>query len=339
MTNVRAWVARESGDTLTPFEFQLGTLEASEVEIAVEHCGLCYSDLAAMNSEWGPSSYPIVPGHEVIGRVSALGSAALGLRVGQRVGLGWWAESCSHCAPCVRGEQNFCVTRKPTIVGRYGGFASHVRAHWSWCIPLPEALDPALSGPLMCGGITVFSPFLLHDIKPVHRVGVVGIGGLGHMAVRFARAWGCEVTAFTSKAEKCEEALRLGAHRALVHTDANALKAMTQSLDFLLVTVRKPVDWSGLINTLAPDGRMHLVGVPNEAVPIDVRPHLIMWRRTVSGSSTGSPSLLTTLLSFAARHQLAPEVERFPMARINEAIQHLRSGKARYRVVLDADFS
>jgi alcohol/geraniol dehydrogenase (NADP+) len=339
MNEIQAWAARSPGDVLEPYCYEPGPLEPEQVEVAVEFCGICYSDLAVLNNEWSRSVFPVVPGHEVVGRVTAVGSQVRTVRPGQRVGVGWWAHSCSHCAACMRGDHNFCRERKPTIVGRHGGFADRLRVHWTWAVSLPEGLDPASSAPLMCGGLTVFSPLLLNDVKPTARVGVVGLGGLGHMALRFARAWGCEVTALTSNASKLEEARQLGAHRVLLHTHPDELSSIAGEIDFLLVTARAPLDWPRLVEALAPDGRIHLVGVPNEIIPIDVRPHLIMWRRGVQGSSTGSPSLLATLLAFAARHSISAQVELFPMRRVNDAISHLRSGKARYRVVLQADFS
>lgn len=337
MPLIKAYAALSAGAALQPFEFDPGPLGDEEVEIRVEHCGICHSDLAMIDSEWFPSNYPVVPGHEVVGVITALGPQAKGRQIGQRVGVGWHAGSCSHCNFCLAGEQNLCGKRQPTLIGRHGGFAQSLRAHWSWAVPLPAALDPAAAGPLMCGGGTVFLPFLINSIPPTARVGVVGIGGLGHMAVKFARAWGCEVTAFTSSEPKRVEALALGAHRTLPSNDVKALKAAAGSLDFLLVTVGATLNWDVLIGTLAPKGRMHLVGVVTE--PLAIRSGgLLSWQKGLSASPTPSPSVLSTMLEFATRHQILPQVERFPMSRVNDAIEHLRSGKARYRVVLDADF-
>lgn len=337
MSTIRAWAAHERGGALQAFEYDAGVLGEEDVEIRVEHCGICHSDLAMIDSEWFPASYPVVPGHEVVGVITAMGSRAKGRQIGQRVGIGWHAGSCSHCSFCLGGEQNLCTTRKPTIVGRHGGFGERARAHWSWAVPLPEALDPAAAGPLMCGGGTVFLPFVINAVQPTDRVGVVGIGGLGHLGVKFARAWGCEVTAFTSSASKREEALALGAHRTVSSTDPTELKAAAGSLDFLLITAGASLDWDALINTLAPKGRMHLVGVVTEQMKLRSGA-LLSWQRGLSASPTPSPTLLARMLDFAARHQILPQVERFPMSRVNEAVEHLRSGRARYRVVLDADF-
>lgn len=333
---VHAWAAQEAAKPLVRFDYDPGPLGAEEVEIRVEHCGLCHSDLSLIDNEWGFSNYPIVGGHEVIGTVVALGSGAKGLQLGQRVGLGWMSGSCMSCKSCLGGEPQLCRAGVPTIVGHHGGFADRVRAHWLWTCPLPEGLNPAKAGPLLCGGITVFSPFLTFDIKPVHRVGVVGIGGLGHLALKFARAWGCEVTAFTSSESKRDEALALGAHRVVSSTDPKSMKAIAGQLDLVLVTVNVMLNWKALMSTLAPNGRLHLVGILPQPMEVEAFP-LISGQRSVSGSPTGSRQDIDTMLAFAARHGIEPQTEHYPMSRINEALDHLRAGKARYRVVLDAD--
>lgn len=338
MSTIQTWAATAKGEALQRFDYAPGPLADDEVEVRVEHCGICHSDLALIDSEWFPSNYPVVPGHEVVGVISALGRHAKGRQIGQRVGIGWHTSSCMHCNPCLGGEQNLCAKRQPTIVGRHGGFADRLRAHWSWAVPIPDALDPAAAGPLMCGGGTVFLPFVLNDVKPTDRVGVVGIGGLGHLAVKFARAWGCEVTAFTSSPSKRQEALALGAHRTVSSVDPAELKATAGSLDFLLVTVGATLEWDALINTLAPKGRMQLVGVVTEKMNLRSG-SLLSWQRSIGGSPTPSPTMLARMLDFAARHRILPQVERFPMQRVNEAIEHLRAGRARYRVVLDADWA
>lgn len=335
-TSVRAWAAQEASKPLARFDYDPGPLGNEEVEIRVEHCGLCHSDLSLIDNEWGFSSYPIVGGHEVIGTVVALGAGAKGLKLGQRVGLGWMSASCMSCASCLGGEPQLCRAGVPTIVGHHGGFADRVRAHWLWTCPLPEGLNPAKAGPLLCGGITVFSPFLNFGIKPVHRVGVVGIGGLGHLALKFARAWGCEVTAFTSSESKRDEAMALGAHRVVSSTDPKSMKSIAGQLDMVLVTVNVMLNWKALMSTLAPNGRLHLVGILPQPMEVEAFP-LIGGQRSVSGSPTGSRQDIDTMLAFAARHGIEPQTEHFPMSRINEALDHLRAGKARYRVVLDAD--
>ncbi len=189
----------------------------------------------------------------------------------------------------------------------------------------------------MCGGIAVFSPFLTYNVRPVDRVGIVGIGGLGHLAIKIARAWGCHVTAFTSNESKSDELREFGAHEVISTTDANP-KKLSGLLDFLIVTSGAPVDLSRLMSFLGPKGRLHFAGITTAPVCFTVRPDLIAWQRSISGISNGTPSALNALVEFAARHRIAPKIERFPMRQVNEAIAHMRSGRARYRVVLDSDF-
>jgi uncharacterized zinc-type alcohol dehydrogenase-like protein len=336
MSTIDAWVAPQAEQAMVRRQIDLGPLGPEEVEVQVEHCGLCHSDLSMLNNEWGVATYPAVLGHEAIGTVVDVGSAAKGIKVGQRVGVGWTAQSCMHCRPCLSGDQHLCAQALPTIVKHLGGFASRVRSHWAWAIPLPEGLPAGEAGPLLCGGITVFNPLAMYA-KPTHRVGVVGIGGLGHMGVKFAAAYGCEVTAFTSSESKFDEARSFGAHHVVATRDPASLRKLAGSLDMLIVTVNVPLDWDALIASLAPKGRLHILGAVLEPIPIAAM-SLIMQQRSVSGSPTGSPVGIATMLEFAARHQVTPTTEHFPMSQINEAFERLRAGKARYRIVLDADF-
>lgn len=336
MTTIKAWVATGAKSQFVQQEIDLGPLGNEEVEVAVDTCGVCHSDLSMLNNDWGFSQYPAVLGHEIVGRVVKVGSAGKGIKVGQRVGIGWTAGSCMHCHQCLSGSHHLCAESSPTIVGHKGGFATHVRSHWAWTIPIPETLPSAEVGPLLCGGVTVFSPLSM-NAKPAHRVGVVGIGGLGHLAVKFAAGFGCEVTAFTSSESKFAEARSFGAHHVVSSREAGDLRKLAGTLDSLLVTTNISLDWSTFINTLAPNGRLVFVGVVPEAIPVSVFP-LIMGQRSLSGSTIGSPTMIATMLEFAARHKIAPQTEHFPMSRINEAFQHLQAGKARYRIVLDADF-
>ena len=336
MALIDAWVAPAAKQKMVRQEIDLETLGPEEVEVVVEHCGLCHSDLSVLNNDWGFSRYPAVLGHEVIGRVVAVGSAAKGIVVGQRVGVGWTAGSCMHCKQCMSGSQHLCATAQPTIVGHRGGFASHVRSHWAWALPLPEKLDFAEAGPLLCGGITVFNPLAMFA-KPTDRVGIVGIGGLGHMGVKFAAAYGCDVTAFTSNESKFEEARGFGAHHVVSSRDSKAIRKLAGTFDLLIVTVNVPLDWPALIAALAPNGRMHVVGAVLEPIPVAAFP-MIAGQKSLSGSPTGSPVAIEAMLDFAARHNITPQTEHFPMSRINDAFARLESGKARYRIVLDADF-
>jgi alcohol/geraniol dehydrogenase (NADP+) len=334
--NNKAWVAKTAKQPMVLETVDLGPLGTEDVEVAVEHCGLCHSDLSVLNNDWGISQYPAILGHEVIGRVTAVGPNAKGLKVGQRVGVGWNSGSCMHCHQCMSGSHHLCPEVQATIVGHRGGFATHIRAHWAWVIPLPGELNFADAGPLLCGGITVFAPLAMYA-KPTSRVGIIGIGGLGHMAVKFAAAYGCDVTAFTSSANKFEEAKGFGANHVASSRDSAAIKALGGSFDLLISTVNVKLDWDAMIGTLAPNGRLHVVGAVLEPIPVAAF-SLIMGQRSVSGSPSGSPVAIEAMLDFASRHDIAPQTEHFPMSKINEALARLESGKARYRIVLDADF-
>ena len=335
MSMIKSYAAKAAGSELELYEYDAGELKPEDVEVQVDYCGICHSDLSMIDNEWGNARYPFIPGHEVVGTIVRVGEQARGLKLGQRVGIGWYKGSCMHCGSCMEGSHNLCRTVKPTIVGSHGGFADRLRAHWAWAVPLPAGLDPALVGPLFCAGSTVFSPLLEFGIKPTDRVGVVGIGGLGHLALRFLNAWGCEVTAFTSSLSKQAEAMSLGAHKVVASTDSKALKAIAGTLDFLLVTASADLDWNAMLATLRGKGRLHFVGIVPNAIPTHVF-SLIPQQKSLSGSPVGSPSSMATMLEFCARHQILPQVEHFPMSQVNAALDHLRAGKARYRVVLDA---
>ncbi len=333
----QAYATSAKGGLLERLEFDPGPLGGEQVEVAVETCGICHSDLSMIDNEWGMASYPLVPGHEAIGCVVAAGDRVKGLSLGQRVGVGWFSGSCMACPQCLAGNHNLCPNGEQTIVARHGGFADRVRCHWAWATPLPEGLDARAAGPLFCGGITVFAPILDCGVRPTDRVGVIGIGGLGHMAVQFLNKWGCEVTAFTSSDSKYDEATRMGAHKVINSRDPAQWKEIAGSLDFILCTVNVALPWDAIMGSLAPGGRLHLVGAVLDPIPVSAFA-LIGARKALSGSPLGSPSQVATMLDFSARHSIAPIIETFPMSRVNDALDHLRAGKARYRLVLEADF-
>lgn len=338
MQEFKAYAASRPKGPLEPFSFDPGPLRPEEVEIQVTHCGLCHSDLSMLDNEWGMSKYPFVPGHEVTGTIVALGDAAKGLKLGQRVGLGWWSQSCLACHECLSGDQNLCATAQGTIVGRHGGFADRVRAQWVWVRPLPEALDMATAGPLLCGGVTVFAPLQIHHVPSTARVGIIGIGGLGHMALQFANKWGCEVHAFTTSDSKEAEARKLGAYYVHNTKQEGALKKLAGSLDLIISTMNAPLDVAGLLDTLAAKGHLHNVGAVLK--PFEVPAFgLILGQKSVSGSPSGSPTAIDYMLAFSARHSIAPITETFPLSKVNDALERLRSGKAHYRVVLINDFA
>ena len=220
---LQAYAASSPDSDFEVIEFDPGPLGPNEVEVAVEYCGICHSDLSMKRNEWGITTYPFVGGHEVAGRIVELGDRVESLQRGQRVGIGWTAASCLRCDQCQSGYQNRCLSVQGTIVGRYGGFANRVRAQADWAIPVPEGVESIDCGPLFCGGLTVFSPLVENHILPTARVAVIGIGGLGHMALQFAKAWGCEVTAFSTTPEKEAEAREMGAHHFLNSRDREGL--------------------------------------------------------------------------------------------------------------------
>ncbi len=330
---IHSYAALAAGEPLQPFDYDPGALGEQEVEIAVDYCGICHSDLSVWKNDWGNAEYPLVPGHEVVGTVVAVGDRVTTVNVGQTVGLGWFSHSCLHCEWCMSGNHNLCGTAEQTIIGRHGGFADKVRAHQEWVIPLPDHLDASKMGPLFCGGITVFNPIVQFDIQPTDRVAVIGIGGLGHLALQFLSAWGCEVTAFSSNPSKEAEIRELGATHIVNSRDPEAIAAVANSYDFILSTVNVDLNWGNFINALRPKGRLHFVGaVPN---PIDFQVFsLLVGQKSLSATPLGSPATIGKMLDFAARHNIAPVTEFFPFSQINEAFDHLESGKARYRIVL-----
>ncbi|GAB4567056.1 MAG: NAD(P)-dependent alcohol dehydrogenase [Geothermobacteraceae bacterium] len=330
---IKAYAAFEAGGELKPYEYDPGPLGRNDVEIDVESCGICHSDLSMLDNEWGMTAYPLVPGHEVVGTVSAVGADITRLKPGQKVGLGWHAGYCLTCPTCQSGDHNMCADAVGTIVGRHGGFADKVRAQAASVVPLPEGIDTAKAGPLFCGGITVFNPLVQFDIKPTAKTAVIGIGGLGHLALQFLNAWGCEVTAFTSSEAKKEEALAMGAHLTIDSCAPAALKAAAGQFDLILSTVNVRLDWNAYLNTLKPRGRLHFVGATLEPLDLGVF-GLISGQRSVSGSPVGSPVNIARMLDFAARHHISPVIETFPMEQVNDALARLRSGQARYRIVL-----
>lgn len=329
---VNAYAAFEQGGVLQSYEYDPGPLGRQQVDIQVEYCGICHSDLSMIQNEWGMTQYPFVPGHEIIGIIAGIGSAVTTLQVGQRVGLGWYSSSCMHCEWCMGGDHHLCLSAEGTIVGRPGGFADQVRADQSWVVPLPEAIDAAAAGPLFCAGITVFQPMIQCGVQPTDRVAVIGIGGLGHLALQFLNAWGCEVTALSTQPDKEAEARKLGAHHFVNTRDPEALKATAHSFDYIISTVNVSLEWSIYLSALRPKGRLHLVGVaPDLSLPVFP---LLGGQRSVSGSPVGSPATITKMLNFAARHSLAPQTEVFPLAQVNEALDQLRHQHPPYRLVL-----
>ncbi|MEW4486506.1 NAD(P)-dependent alcohol dehydrogenase [Thalassoglobus sp. JC818] len=334
--NVKAYAVSKAEGEFEPFEFELGEIDATQVDIDVESCGICHSDLSMVDNEWRMTRFPLVPGHEVVGRVKAVGDHVSHLKVGDRVGLGWHSGYCMVCDQCMSGNHNLCGKAQPTIAGRHGGFADTVRAEAASVVKIPDGLDAAEAGPLMCGGIAMFNPMFQSNLKPTDSVAVVGIGGLGHLGLKFAKAWGCHVTAFTSES-KVQEALDMGAHDTVNSRDPSAIKKAAGRFDLVLSTVNVPLDWNAILATLKPHGSLQLPGAVTQPLDVNVLPHMMFKNLSVGSSPVGPPVVIRKMLDFAARHNIAPVTEHFPMSKVNDAFERLRSGKARFRIVLDRD--
>ena len=330
---IKAYAAFKAQGELKPFEYDPGELGDNQVEIDVDYCGICHSDLSMINNAWELSSFPIVPGHEVAGRIAKIGKNVTNFKVGESVGLGWHAGFCNTCKQCGAGDHNLCATASGTMISRHGGFADKVRADANSVVVIPAGIDLESAGPLFCGGITVFNPLVQYNISPTAKVGVIGIGGLGHLALQFLNAWGCEVTAFTSSEAKKEEALRLGAHHVLdTHNDI-AVEAAAGKFDLILSTVNVKLNWDLYLSTITPKGRLHYLGATLDSLDINVF-SLLMQQRTVSGSIVGSPDTIAKMLEFAKLHNIKPQVEVFKMEDVNTALEKLRNGNVKYRLVL-----
>lgn len=331
---VHSFAAYAACQALRPHEFEPAPLGPRDVEIAITHCGICHSDIHLIDNDWGVSQYPLVPGHEIIGTVRALGDQVSHLEIGQRVGVGWQSGSCGHCEWCVGGDDVNCPWEEATCVGRPGGFADSIRINARFAFPIPQALPSETAAPLLCAGITVYTP-LSQSVRPPMRVGVVGIGGLGHLALQFAHAFGCEVTAFSTSPDKEAEARRLGAHHFVVSSDPGQMEKSARSVDFLLSTVSGPLDWPVWLSLLRPRGTLCVVGA--SASPLNIPAGaLIGGSKTIRGSAIGSPAVMTEMLQFATRHGITAEVEILPMSEVNQALDRVRANKARYRMVLKA---
>ena len=333
MAQIHGYAAHAAGAELLPFHYDPGKLGPREVEIAISHCGICHSDLHLISNDWGISQYPFIPGHEIVGKVAAVGAEVHTLQPGQRVGLGWQSGSCGVCEWCLRGMENLCPEAEATCVHRHGGYADRVRANARFVLPIPEALASDQAAPLLCGGITVYNPMRTHGVNPSSRVGIVGMGGLGHIAIQFARAFGAHVTAFSTSAEKEPEVRALGAHHFVNTRESKAMKTAAGTLDFILSTVNADQDWANYLQALRPTGTLCFVGVPPAPVSFPAFP-LISGMRVISGSPIGSPSRLLEMLDVAARHGVKATIESFPMAKVNQAIEKVKKNKVRYRAVV-----
>ncbi len=331
--NIKGYAAKKQKSTLEHYEYEPVTLGPWDIEVAITHCGICHSDLSLIDNEWGTSIYPLIPGHEIVGVVTELGSNVTNLKLNQRVGIGWQRSSCMQCEWCTTGQENLCSKQTATCVGNPGGYADRMRADSRFAFEIPDTLDSAQVAPLFCGGATVFSPLLRYNINPTSRVGVIGIGGLGHLALQFAKGFGCEVTAFSTSPDKKTESERLGAHHFVSSTDKAALKKVENSFDLILSTVAVPLDWQQYLALLRPKGTLCIVGAQTKPLEVPFF-SLIEGRKSVSASNIGSRPDIHKLLHFAAQHNIKADVEVFKMEDVNRALDKVRSGEIRYRAVL-----
>jgi uncharacterized zinc-type alcohol dehydrogenase-like protein len=329
-----AYAAHAKKGPLVPFVYDPSPLGPHDVEIRITHCGICRSDVHLVDGDWGDGTYPMVPGHEIVGTVAATGPEVLHLQVGQRVGVGWQRAACLSCDLCNAGHENLCEQSEDTCVGHHGGFADRVRVDGRFAFPIPESLASDGAAPLLCGGVTVYAP-LRRWVRPPLRVGVVGIGGLGHLALQFAHAMGCEVTAISSTADKEPEARSFGAHHFLATGEPDALRSATSTLDFVLSTVFVAQDWAGLLRALRPNGVLCFVGAPAEPVKLQVGA-LLGGQKTLTASDIGGRPAIREMLDFAARHDVAAKTHVRPLAKADAAFDEVRRGRARYRIVLAA---
>ena len=331
--NIAAWAAARARQPLEPFRYEAAPLGAQDVEIRISHCGICHSDLHLINDDWGVSRYPLVPGHEIIGTVNRLGSGVTHLKPGQRVGVGWQRSSCGECEYCLRGDGNLCEKFQATCVRNHGGFAETIVTDSRYAFLIPDALDSAEAAPLLCAGVTVFSPLHRHAIGKGTRVGVLGIGGLGHLALQFAAALGAEVTALSSSKSKEQDARAFGAADFLNTSDAAAVKDRKRTLDYILSTVNVDQPWADYLRMLRPDGTLCFVGA---APALNVRAgELTSGRKSMVGSFIGGQRVMTEMLSFAAKHRVLPKIETVPMREVNAAMAKMAANTARYRMVLE----
>ncbi len=333
MSEIDAWAALQPSGALCRHRVTFGELGEFEVDVQVSHCGVCRSDVHLVDDDWGHGTYPLVPGHEIIGEVRARGARVHELAIGTRVGIGWQASSCGVCPECTSGRENLCPEQQATCVGRTGGFADRVRVDARFAYPIPDAIASEHAAPLLCAGATVFAPLRRHRVGPGARVGVIGLGGLGHLAVMFARIIGAEVTVFSSSADKQALALELGAARVVDSIDRKALAGERGRHDLILSTVHTNLDWTRYVQALRPSGTLCFLGIPSErlAVPIGL---LVDGERSISGSVVASRAVMREMLDFAAQHRVVPIIERIPMDEAERALDRVRSGLARLRVVL-----
>lgn len=343
MTHVSAYAATSETSDLAPLSIVRRAPRANDVAIDIEYCGVCHSDLHTARNDWGGTTYPVVPGHEIVGRVVAVGADVTGFSVGDRVGVGCMVDSCRTCHACQDGLEQYCETGMTPTYDRvlpdgsvtYGGYSRHIVVREEFVLRIPEGMDPAGAAPLLCAGITTYSPLKHWKVGPGSKVGVVGLGGLGHMAVKIAAAMGAEVTLFTTSPGKVEDAIRLGASHVVISKDRAQMKGVRGSFDLILNTVAAPHTLDPYLQALSLDGTMVMVGLPDEPHPSPGMGGLIMKRRSLAGSLIGGIAETQDMLDFCAAHDIVSDVEMIAMSEINTAYERMLKSDVKYRFVID----
>ncbi len=334
MTTVHAYAAQKAWWQLEKFDYELWDIWYDQVDIAVEFCGICHSDLSMINNERGMTQYPFVPWHEIIWTVESMWKWVKHLEIWQKVWVWRFSGSCHVCDQCVSWDQNLCNKWEWTIVWRHGWFANKVRVQDKWTFALPENIDASSAWPLFCWGATVFTPFVINNIKPTDKVWIIWIGWLWHMAILFANARGCEVTAFSTTPDKEQEAKELWAHHFVAtKNNPQAFEGLAWTFDMILSTVNVPLDRNSYMQLLAPKGKLHSVWAQWDIAVNGF--WMIMWQKSVWGSPVWNIGTTRKMIEFVARHNLKPMVEQYKIADINKAIKRLADWTPRYRVVLD----
>jgi alcohol dehydrogenase (NADP+) len=341
---VRAYSAASATSPLRATTIPRRAVGPRDVQIAVQFCGVCHSDLHQARNEWKNTVYPCVPGHEIVGRVTAVGGEVTRFTVGQTAAVGCMVGSCGTCGNCREGLEQYCdsfptftyngADPSGTAPVTYGGYAESIVVDEHFVLRVPEGLDPAAAAPLLCAGITTYSPLRHWKVGPGQTVGIVGLGGLGHMGVKFAHALGAHVVLFTTSAGKVADGRRLGADEVVISTDADAMAQRARSFDFVLDTVSAPHDVNAYLNLLKRDGTLTLVGAPEE--PLAIAPFgMLLGRRRFAGSGIGGVQETQEMLDFCAQHGLAADVERIDIQQVEQAYARLLKQDVRYRFVID----
>ncbi|AGQ33093.1 MULTISPECIES: NAD(P)-dependent alcohol dehydrogenase [Serratia] len=346
MNITHAYAAHDAKSALVPFDYTPRTLRDHDVQIKVLFCGVCHSDLHQARNEWNNTLFPVVPGHEIVGRVSAVGNHVSRYQVGDLVGVGCMVDSCRSCPSCDEGLEQYCENGftgtyngedRQTGATTYGGYSTDMVVDQDFVLRVPENLDPAGVAPLLCAGITTYSPLRQWGAGPGKKVGIVGLGGLGHMGVKLARAMGAHVVLFTTSASKVEDAKRLGAHEVVISRNPEEMAQHTNSFDFILNTVAAQHDLNPFLNLLRRDGTLTLVGAPEHDHPSPQVFNLIMKRRRIAGSLIGGIAETQEMLDFCGQHGITSDIELIPMQQINEAFERMLKSDVKYRFVVDID--